>query len=235
MIHSNPIFCALDTQDLTAAKAMATRLAPHIGGIKLGLEFFTANGASGVRDIVALGVPVFLDLKYHDIPNTVAHAVKAAVALDVFMLTIHASGGSAMMQAAAEAAATEAVRLGKKKPLVLGVTVLTSMQKSDMLPLGIAGSVGDQVVRLAKLAAASGLDGIVCSPHEIEAIRACCPHLTLVVPGIRPEGSDSGDQKRIMTPRQAVTLGADYLVIGRPITQSSQPEQSAAAMTASLQ
>jgi orotidine-5'-phosphate decarboxylase len=235
MNSHNPIFCAFDTPDLAHAKQLAASLKSHIGGIKLGLEFFTAQGAEGVRQVAALGVPVFLDLKFHDIPNTVAHVVKVAVQLDIYMMTIHTSGGQVMMQAAAEAAAQEAARLGKRKPLIIGVTVLTSMQQSDLQPLGITATVDDQVLRLAKLARESGLDGVVCSPHEIAALRAACGEdFTLVVPGIRPAGSDHGDQKRVMTPQEAVRKGASYIVIGRPITQAENPALAAEQIAASL-
>ena len=231
----SPVFCALDTTDLTKAKSLATALRPFIGGVKLGLEFFTTHGAAGVCDITALGMPVFLDLKFHDIPNTVAQAVKAAVALDVAMLTIHTLGGAAMMKAAAEAASSESVRLGKKRPHILGVTILTSMEEAELPSVGITGSsLEAEVLLLASQAEKSGLDGIVCSAHEIATIRKSCPRLTLVVPGVRPEGAAIGDQKRVMTPQAAMKQGADYLVIGRPITESTDPAKAAADIMLSI-
>jgi orotidine-5'-phosphate decarboxylase len=225
----NPILCAIDSTDVAKAKALGGQLAGSVGALKLGLEFFVANGAAGVREVAAGGLPIFLDLKFHDIPNTVAGAVRSAAGMDVFMLTIHAAGGKAMMQAAMEAASAH-----KKKPLVVAVTILTSMDQNDVHSIGVQSSVADQVKRLADLAQQSGVDGVVCSPQEIEILRAHCgKNFKLVVPGIRPAGSDAGDQKRIMTPPEALALGADYLVIGTPITGAANPKKAAKVISAS--
>ena len=217
-------FVALDTTDLEAAVDLAGRLQGHVGGIKLGKEFFTALGPEGVRRITELGMPVFLDLKFHDIPNTVAGAVRAALGLTPAIVNVHASGGAEMMQAAAAAAA----EAGDSRPMLLGVTVLTSMHKADMHAIGVTGEVLDQVLRLAMLAQDSGLDGVVCSALEVEDIRE---HLgndfKLVVPGIRPDWASKDDQKRIVTPSDAIKIGADYLVIGRPITGADDPVAAA--------
>src|SRR5215217_1159559 len=231
--RANPIYCGVDTIDLAQATKLIQSIAggprPAVGGIKLGLEFFLAHGAPGVRyafpaSIRATGVGFFLDLKLHDIPNTVAGGIRAVVELEPTFITIHTAGGSAMMKAAAETAAAEAKRLGVARPKLLGVTVLTSLDKSDLEATGVPADPGAQAVRLAALARQSGLDGVICSPHEIEALRkACGKDFVLMVPGIRPAGSAAGDQKRVMTPRQAMTLGANHLVIGRPITEAADP------------
>jgi len=222
MKPTDRIFCAIDTTDVDAATALAGRLVGHVGGIKLGKEFFTAHGPEGVRKVTACGMPLFLDLKFHDIPNTVAGAIRAALPLNPAVLNVHASGGRAMMEAAAEAAA------GADGTLLIGVTILTSLSDEDVAEVGYTGSAAESVVRLAKLAEASGLGGVVCSPREIEAIRAACgPDFKLVVPGIRPTWSATGDQKRIMTPADAIRIGADYIVIGRPITGADDPIDAA--------
>ena len=188
MKPTDRIFCAIDTTDVDAATALAGRLVGHVGGIKLGKEFFTAHGPEGVRKVTACGMPLFLDLKFHDIPNTVAGAIRAALPLKPSVLNVHASGGRAMMEAAAEAAA------GADGTLLIGVTILTSLSDKDVAEVGYNGSAAESVVRLAKLAEASGLGGVVCSPREIEAIRAACgPDFKLVVPGIRPTWSATGD------------------------------------------
>ncbi|HAA92775.1 MAG TPA: orotidine-5'-phosphate decarboxylase [Rhodospirillaceae bacterium] len=231
----NPIFVALDTQDLTAATDLAKKLSGSVGGIKLGLEFFSANGPDGVREIAKTGVPVFLDLKFHDIPNTVAGAVRAAMSVGPSILNVHAAGGEAMMKAAAEALDEATTATDCERPLLIAVTVLTSLDQSDLVTVGQSGTPEEQVVRLARLTQASGLDGVVCSPREIGAIRdACGADFKLIVPGIRPEGSDTGDQKRTLTPKQAIDAGADYLVIGRPITAASDPAVAAKAIAASI-
>ncbi len=222
MKPTDRIFCAIDTTDVDAATALAERLVGHVGGIKLGKEFFTAHGPEGVRKVTTCGMPLFLDLKFHDIPNTVAGAVRAALPLKPAVLNVHASGGRAMMEAAAEAAA------GADGTLLIGVTVLTSLSDEDVAEIGYAMNAAESVVRLAKLSEASGLGGVVCSPREIEAIRAACgPDFKLVVPGIRPTWSATGDQKRIMTPADAIRTGADYIVIGRPITAADDPIDAA--------
>jgi len=231
----NPIICAIDTTDIAKAKALAGQLAGSVGALKLGLEFFTANGAAGVGQIASANFPVFLDLKFHDIPNTVAKAVKATANIDAFMMTVHTQGGQGMMKAAAEAASENAAKTGKKRPLIVGVTILTSLDQNDLGNIGITIPLNDQVVRLAELAQKSGLDGVVCSPHEIKRIREVCgPDFTLVVPGIRPMGSASSDQKRVMTPKEALDKGANYLVIGRPIMESADPKAAASAILGTL-
>ncbi len=231
----NPIICALDTQIVEEASAIAHEVRPHVGAIKLGLEFFTANGAAGVTQITKLGVPVFLDLKFHDIPNTVSKAIAATAGMNMFMMTVHTSGGRAMMQAAIDASDRVSQVTGKERPLVIGVTLLTSLDQDDISLLGHQSTVQDQVIRLADLAQSAGLDGVVCSPFEIAPIRkALGSDLTLVVPGIRPEGSAQGDQKRVLTPKEALSRGADYLVIGRPITEATDRAEAAKTIAASL-
>ncbi len=235
MPHANKVFCALDTPSLDIALGLANRMKGTLGGMKLGLEFFGAQGPVGIRRVAETGMPIFLDLKFHDIPNTVAQAVTSVTPLAPLMMTIHAGGGQAMMRAAAEAARETAAKAGVPRPKLLGVTVLTSLDDSDLHAAGVSGSVEDQVVRLARLAQDSGLDGVVCSPKEIVPIRrACGPDLILLVPGIRPAGAALGDQKRVMTPREAVDAGATYLVIGRPITEASDPRAAALAIADSL-
>ena len=231
----NPIICALDTTDVSDATALAHEVRPHVGAVKLGLEFFTANGAAGVSQITHLGVPVFLDLKFHDIPNTVAKAIAATVGMNTFMMTVHTSGGQHMMRAAIEASDRVAQITGKERPLVIGVTLLTSLDQNDISILGFNTTVQEQVLRLADLAQSAGLDGVVCSPFEIQPIRKACGHdLKLIVPGIRPVGSASNDQKRILTPKEALARGADYLVIGRPITDAPNRAKAAQSIAQSL-
>ncbi|WP_299623136.1 orotidine-5'-phosphate decarboxylase [Pelagibius sp.] len=228
------IFVALDTPDIERAAALSKSLMQAVGGIKIGKEFFTAQGPDGVR-LAAGGMPLFLDLKFHDIPNTVAGAVRAAVHLRPAIVNVHASGGRAMMQAAAEAARETAEDLGIEPPKVIGVTVLTSLDRQDLEEVGQPGPAADQVLRLARLTQDSGLDGVVCSPREIGALRqACGPDFLLVVPGIRPSWAASGDQKRIMTPQEAIAAGADHLVIGRPITAAENPLAAAQRIAAKL-
>ena len=218
------ILVALDTTDVDRAKALALTLKGHVGGIKIGKEFFTAHGPQGVREVAGDGQPLFLDLKFHDIPNTVAGAIRSALRLKPLILNVHAAGGVAMMKAAAEAAS----EAGAPRPLLIAVTVLTSLSDEDLADIGVNANTAEQVARLARLAQASGLDGVVCSPREIELVRqACGAEFKTVVPGIRPEWAAVGDQKRIMTPRQAVDSGADYLVIGRPITGADDPVAAA--------
>lgn len=235
--RSNPVYCAVDTVDLPHAarliRSVAGGATPAVGGIKLGLEFFLAHGAPGVRyafpaPVRATGVGFFLDLKLHDIPNTVAGGIRAVVELEPTFITIHTAGGPAMMRAAAETAVEEAERLGVARPYLLGVTVLTSLDRSDLEATGVSADPSGQVLRLAALARQSGLDGVICSPLEIAALRKeCGGDFVLMVPGIRPAGSSTGDQKRVMTPRQAVDLGANHLVIGRPITEAADPALAA--------
>ncbi len=224
----NAIFTAIDTTDLAAATALGQTLAAISGGLKLGKEFFTAHGPEGVMAVAGAETPLFLDLKFHDIPNTVAGGVRAAaLRMNPSMMTIHASGGPAMIRAAAEAAA----EFGDHRPLILAVTVLTSMDDADLAAIGVADTAEAQVLRLAELAQQNGADGVVCSPREIAALRrACGPDFKLVVPGIRPAGSDIGDQKRVKTPVEAIRDGASYLVVGRPITAADDPAAAARAI-----
>ena len=224
------IFCALDRPDLEGALALGRGLRDVVDGFKVGLEFVTANGPGGVRAVGELGLPVFLDLKFHDIPNTVAGAVGAARALGVAMLTLHVAGGPEMLRAAVEAA-----RSREPCPRLIGVTVLTSLEDADLAALGVAEKVPAHVARLAGLAWDSGLDGIVCAPHEVALLRSrFAPDFTLVVPGIRPSGSVAGDQKRTQSPADAVAAGADVLVVGRPITQARDPRAAAQAIRAEI-
>lgn len=226
----NPVFCAIDTPDITRARAVSGAIAPHVGGLKIGMEYFYACGQAGYEAVAAAGKPVFLDLKLHDIPNTVASAVRALAPLNPAILNVHAGGGRAMMQAAAAAAGEAGT--GMK---IIGVSVLTSLDETDLGEMGVAGTVRDHVRRLGALARDCGLHGMVCSAHEIETLRAeCGPDFLLVVPGIRPAGSAVGDQKRIMTPAMALERGADILVIGRPITAADDPAAAAAAIAAEI-
>ena len=228
-MKANPIYCALDTGDADTAARLAGAIRGAVGGIKLGLEFFLANGPAGVTRAAA-GLPLFLDLKLHDIPNTVAGAVRSIAPLGVAMTTLHASGGAAMLKAAVAAA-----KDGPNPPWLLGVTILTSLDEAALPAIGFAGSVSESVRRLAALAQDAGLDGAVCSPHEVETLRhQCGPGFKLVVPGIRPAGAEAGDQKRVMTPEEAIAAGADILVIGRPITGAPDPAGAARAIAASL-
>ncbi|MBL4692625.1 MAG: orotidine-5'-phosphate decarboxylase [Magnetovibrio sp.] len=218
------IFVALDTTDVGRAVELANGLKGSVGGVKVGKEFFTANGPDGVHRITECGMPLFLDLKFHDIPNTVASAIRASLALNPFMVNVHASGGSRMMIAASEAA-NEAVT--GRRPVVLGVTVLTSMAQSDLQEVGVNVEPLDQVLRLGRLAKSSGLDGVVCSAKEVVALREVIgQNFKLVVPGIRPTWASADDQRRVVTPKDAIDLGADYLVIGRPITGHKDPTEA---------
>jgi len=228
MLPENPVFVALDTPELEQAVAWADAVRPRVGGVKLGLEFFNSNGPDGVRRIVDLGLPVFLDLKFHDIPNTVAGAIRGSAALNPFMMTVHVAGGPAMMRAAMAASFRLADRNGANRPLIVGITVLTSFDDDDVDAVGMKGPLTDQVRRLADLARDNGLDGVVASAHEIADLRSQCgADFTLVVPGIRPAWSSADDQKRIVTPAEAIRRGADYLVVGRPITRADDPAAAA--------
>jgi orotidine-5'-phosphate decarboxylase len=219
------IFVALDTTDLGRAVELAQGLKGSIGGVKIGKEFFTALGPEGVHRVCECGLPLFLDLKFHDIPNTVAGAIRASLMLNPFMVNVHASGGRRMMQAAAKAANDA---LPNKRPRVIGVTVLTSMAREDLIDVGLDMEPLEQVLRLGRLAKASGLDGVVCSAKEVVALRGSVGgNFTLVVPGIRPVWASADDQRRVVTPRDAIDLGADYLVIGRPITEHADPAEAA--------
>lgn len=223
---SNPIFVAVDTPYLDNAIDLAKRVKGHVGGIKLGLEFFCANGHHGVHEVAKIGLPIFLDLKLHDIPNTVAKAMQAINILEPAVVTVHASGGRAMMEDAKAAAG--------KNTKVVGVTILTSLNDHDLGRIGMESNSHAQVERLADLAAESGLDGIVCSGQEVKAAHERWKNGYFVVPGIRPAGGTVGDQKRVVTPRQAMDDGASMLVIGRPITQSPDPDQAARDIDATL-
>jgi orotidine-5'-phosphate decarboxylase len=232
----NPIILALDVPDLESARKLIRELAPVVGAFKVGKELFVATGPELIREIRATGASVFLDLKFHDIPNTVAKAVASAVRLDVQMLTVHTSGGHEMLAAAEQAAQQTALQSGREAPLVLGVTVLTSMDNDNLAEIGVSANVGQQVERLALLAARSGLRGLVCSPLEIAALRQIIPaKMQLVTPGIRPGGSSGGDdQKRTLSPKEAMEAGASWLVIGRPIYQAANPRKAAEEILATL-
>lgn len=223
---SNPIYVAIDTPDLARAKAIATRTRIHVGGIKLGLEFFCAHGQYGVREMAELGLPIFLDLKLHDIPNTVAKAVQALSPIEPAILTVHASGGRAMLEDAKAAAPIHTK--------VVAVTMLTSLDAADLAATGVGGSAHDQVLRLTELAQEAGVDGIVCSGAEVAVAKAAWPKGFFVVPGVRPANGPVGDQKRVVTPRAALDAGASILVIGRPITQAEDPDTAARAIGATL-
>jgi orotidine-5'-phosphate decarboxylase len=221
-----PIFVAIDTPDVHRAVALSHSVLGVAGGVKLGLEFFCANGHDGVRRIAEQGLPIFLDLKLHDIPNTVEKAVQALAPLEPAVLTVHAAGGKAML-AAAKAAAPAQTK-------VVAVTVLTSLDTVDLAEAGVIGSPADQVQRLAELAREAGVDGIVCSGAEVASAKADWPDGFFVVPGVRPAGAQVADQKRIVTPRQALEDGASIIVIGRPITAADDPARAIADIAADL-
>ncbi len=223
---SNPIYLALDLPRLDAALALAQKVKGHVGGLKLGLEFFCAHGHHGVHEVAKVGLPIFLDLKLHDIPNTVAGAMQSIHVLEPAIVTVHASGGRAMMEDA-KAAAGEHCK-------VVAVTVLTSLDDSDMVTMGVAGTAYDQALRLADLAQEAGLDGIVCSGHEVGAIHKRWKNGFFVVPGLRPAEGKLGDQKRAVTPRAARDAGASVLVIGRPISRAEDPVAAARAIEGTL-
>jgi orotidine-5'-phosphate decarboxylase len=226
----NPIFVALDTPSTEQALAIAKAVRRHVGGVKVGLEFISAQGPQGIRAIVATGLPVFVDVKFHDIPNTVAGAVRSIAPLGAAFINVHTTGGAAMMAAAAAAAAEF-----NPRPKVLGVTVLTSLDARDLESISVTCGPLEQVVRLARLAQSSGLDGVICSPQEIAAVRdACGPDFLIVTPGVRPAGSSLDDQRRVTTPAKALAAGADYLVIGRPITAAADPGEAAREIAADL-
>jgi len=220
------IYVAIDTPQLTRAQQIVQQVRNHVGGIKLGLEFFCANGHHGVHEMRKFGLPIFLDLKLHDIPNTVAKAVQALHSLEPAILTVHASGGRAMMEDAKAAAGIHTK--------VVAVTVLTSLDQGDLTDTGVLGDPLEHVTRLTKLAREAGLDGIVCSGAEVAHARKLWPSGYFVVPGVRPNGAGKGDQKRAVTPRQALDNGASILVIGRPITQAAEPDVAAREIEATL-
>lgn len=223
---SNPIYLALDLPRLDAAVALAQKVRNHVGGLKLGLEFFCAHGHHGVHEIAKVGLPIFLDLKLHDIPNTVAAAMQAIHVLEPAIVTVHAAGGRAMLEDA-KAAAGERTR-------VVAVTVLTSLDDGDLARIGVNAGAHDQALRLADLAQEAGLDGIVCSGHEVGAIRQRWKKGFFVVPGLRPADGSAADQKRTMTPRAARDAGASVLVIGRPIARAEDPVAAARAIEGTL-
>jgi orotidine-5'-phosphate decarboxylase len=231
----NPVIAALDVPEAETALTLASQLAPVVGAFKIGSELFTSAGPDIVRKIRATGGSVFLDLKFHDIPNTVAKAVASAVRLDVQMITIHTSGGLEMMRAAEESAQKTAQQSGREAPLILGVTVLTSMDSNNLSEIGAHANVGQQVERLANLAVKAGLRGLVCSPLEIVALRQILPsRIQLVTPGIRTGAEKADDQKRTLTPKEAMDAGASWLVIGRPIYAAENPRAAAEGILALL-
>ncbi|MCQ4266569.1 orotidine-5'-phosphate decarboxylase [Pseudomonas stutzeri] len=230
MTCQTPIIVALDFPSQDAALALAQQLDPALCRVKVGKELFTRCGPAVVEALRARGFEVFLDLKFHDIPNTTAMAVKAAAELGVWMVNVHCSGGLRMMSTCRETLD----KIGGPAPLLIGVTVLTSMEQADLADLGLDIAPQEQVLRLAGLAARAGLDGLVCSAHEAQPLKAQYPQLQLVTPGIRPAGSAQDDQRRILTPAQAMAAGSDYLVIGRPIAQAADPAQALAAVVAEL-
>ncbi len=220
------IYVAIDTGDIDRAETLARAVSGSVGGLKLGLEFFMAQGPDGVRRMAKFGLPIFLDVKLHDIPNTVAGAMRSLSALELAIVNVHAGGGGAMMRAARDAMRPETK--------VIAVTVLTSIDEADLESIGVMTDSAAQVARLADLAKESGLDGIVCSGHEVAARHAAWPDGLFVVPGLRPGGLADGDQKRVMTPRAALDAGASVLVIGRPITGATDPAEAARAIAAAL-
>lgn len=222
------LICAIDTTDLPQAVALTKAIKPHVDMVKLGMEFFYAHGAGGYKAIAKTGVPIFLDLKLHDIPNTVEGGMKALLALKPAMLTVHAAGGLEMLKAAQKTNV-------KKQTAILGVTILTSLEQQSIAEIGFNQRLESHVLRLAELVNKAGLKGIVCSPHELGAIKMRFKNkLVTVVPGIRPAGSAKGDQSRTMTPSEASRAGADYIVVGRPITESKDPVKAANAISAEL-
>lgn len=224
----NPIICAIDTVEIEEAKRLIQQIKPYVGMVKLGMEFFYRNGISGVEEIKKCSLPIFLDLKFYDIPNTVAGAIRGISELEVAITTIHTLAGSDVLQKAAEE-----IKISSKNTMLAGVTILTSID--DIKEIGIEKDIKPQVVSLAKLAQKSGLDAIVCSPEEISILKEFFGNsLKIITPGIRLKTDDAGDQKRIMTPKQAIDEGADYIVVGRPITKSDNPSAAAKEIYDSL-
>lgn len=236
-LNKDKIILPLDVDSTGKAVELAALLRDDVGAFKVGLELVNAAGFSVFDSIRQAGAEkIFYDCKFHDIPNTVAGASRAAARLGVWMFNVHCAGGFAMMKAAKDAAVQAAAELGKAQPLVIGVTVLTSIDEATLNDdLRVGGSVADQVVHLAKLAREAGLDGVVSSPHEIELIRAACgADFVIVTPGVRPAGADIGDQKRVMTPSEAIAKGSDYLVIGRPIIAAADPKAAARSIAGGI-
>lgn len=231
------IYVAIDTPDIEAAKAIAAKVVPAGCGLKLGMEFFNANGPQGIEAVqkAAQGASLFIDLKYHDIPNTVAGAVRSITKLAPDFLNVHASGGPDMLKAAIDALKDESIKRSIKTPKLLAVTVLTSMDEKAVTSVGWSLPIADQVKRLALLTQQCGLDGVVCSPLEIEIVRTSCgANFLTMVPGIRPADSNAGDQKRVMSPKDAVAAGVHHMVIGRPITGAQDPAKAATDILESL-
>jgi orotidine-5'-phosphate decarboxylase len=232
IVPIKPLIAAIDTSDRDEADRLIAAVSSYCGMIKLGLEYFLRQGPSGL--IVVNENPLFLDLKLHDIPNTVAGAVRSLAALNVAMLTVHAAGGPAMVAAAREAAETNAT--DAQRPQIIAVTVLTSLDASTLHSTGVSGGTTQQVLRLARLALDAGADGLVCAAHELPQLRdAFGEKPILVVPGIRPAGSPAGDQARVMTPTDAIAAGASYIVVGRPITQAANPGEAAREIARAIQ
>jgi len=227
------LLVALDVDSAKAARTLANELRGVVGGFKIGSRLFTSVGPAIVEDLAAQGDRVFLDLKFHDIPNTVAGAVAAATRLGVWMLNVHASGGTAMMQAARQAADDEAARTSRPAPLVVAVTMLTSLSDASLAEIGVVPALARQVERLAALAQSAGLDGVVASPHEIAAVRSRCGNeLVIVTPGIRGAGESREDQMRTMSAAEALAAGASHIVVGRPIIEASDPRAAAERIAA---
>lgn len=230
-LFANPVFCALDTNDRRRAVSLARAVKGSVGGLKIGMESFYALGREGYAAIAAEGLPIFLDLKLHDIPNTVAGGIRALLPLRPAIINVHASGGVAMMQAARAAAEVA----GEFRPKVIGVTVMTSLDDDDLAAVGYSSDTRHLAVRLARLSKDAGLDGVVCGAHEIADIKAACgAEFLTIVPGIRPNATGADDQKRVMTPLDAVNQGADILVVGRAITTADAPAEAASDIARSL-
>ncbi len=223
---TNPLFVAVDTGDLDHARKIARAVRGHVGGLKLGLEFFMANGPQGIAAMNEFGLPIFLDVKLHDIANTVGGAARALARLNVAIVNVHAAAGHAAMAAARDALPPSTA--------VIAVTVLTSFDAADLASIGVGAPVAEQVRHLAEMTRSAGLQGVVCSGSEAASVRAAWPDAIIAVPGLRPAGADVGDQKRVMTPRQAHDAGASILVVGRPITGAADPAAAAAAIAQSL-
>jgi len=218
------LFVALDVDTEQHALELVRTLTPYTGSFKIGSQLFTATGPDIVRKIIDSGSRVFLDLKFHDIPNTVAAAAAAATRLGVFMFNVHAAGGREMLRRAVDASSEAAAKIGRRRPLLLGVTMLTSADSTLLADIGISRSMTDQVTHLARMSAESGLDGVVASPHEVSLIRSViAKELLVLTPGIRPADASLDDQKRVKTPAEAIQSGANYLVVGRPITGAADP------------